>query len=62
VAGDAVGSNGTLGVAGPPTESASAFPQQLAAHQRVVVSRETSASAKQPGPIVLRGKLPRNSS
>jgi hypothetical protein len=62
VARDAVGSTGALGVSGPPTEDAAKFPQQLAAHRRVVVSRETQANAKQPGPVVLSGKLPGKSS
>ncbi len=62
VARDPVGSNGVLGVSGPPTDNAQAFPQQLANHRQVVVSRETKAGAKQPGPIVLRGKLPSGSS
>jgi sigma-70-like protein len=61
VARDAVASNGALGVSGPPTENATKFPQQLAAHRRVVVSRETSAGAKKPGPVVLSGKLPSTS-
>jgi hypothetical protein len=58
VARDPVGSDGALGVAGPPTDKAQEFPQQLANHRQVVVSRETQAGAKQPGPIILRGKLP----
>jgi Sigma-70, region 4 len=61
VARDPVGSDGALGVAGPPTDNAQTFPQQLANHRRVVVSRETKAGAKQPGPIILRGKLPAGS-
>lgn len=61
VARDPVGSDGALGVSGPPTENASEFPQQLAAHRRVVVSRETKANATKPGPIVLSGKLPSTS-
>jgi hypothetical protein len=61
VARDPVGADGTLGVSGPPTENASQFPQQLAAHRRVVVSRETTANATKPGPIVLSGKLPSTS-
>src|SRR5262245_61811270 len=62
VARDPVGSDGTLGVSGPPTDNAQTFPQQLANHRQVVVSRETKAGAKQPGEIVLRGKLPGGSS
>ena len=62
VARDPVGSDGALGVSGPPTDNAQRFPQQLANHRQVVVSRETKAGARQPGPIVLRGKLPSGSS
>jgi hypothetical protein len=58
---DPVGSDGTLGVSGPPTDNASQFPQQMAAHRRVVVSRETNANATKPGPIVLSGRLPSSS-
>jgi predicted transcriptional regulator len=61
VARDPVGSDGALGVSGPPTDNAQTFPQQLANHRQVLVSRETKAGAKQPGPIVLRGKLPSGS-
>jgi hypothetical protein len=61
VARDPVGSDGALGVSGPPTDSAQQFPQQLANHRQVVVSRETKAGAKQPGPVILRGKLPTSS-
>jgi len=58
VARGAVGSNGQLGVSGPPTDNAQQFPQQLANHRRVVVSRETQAGAQAPGPIILSGRLP----
>jgi hypothetical protein len=61
VARDPVGSDGALGVSGPPTDSAQTFPQQLANHRQVVISRETKAGAKQPGPIIMRGKLPSSS-
>jgi hypothetical protein len=61
VARDPVGSDGALGVSGPPTDSAQQFPQQLANHRQVVISRETKAGAKQPGPIIMRGKLPTSS-
>jgi predicted transcriptional regulator len=61
VAGDPVGSNGALGVLGPPTDKAQQFPQQLANHRQVVVSRETKSGPRQPGPVILRGKLPTGS-
>jgi len=62
VATDPVGQDGALGVAGPPANNAQQFPKQLSGHRNVVVSRETKAGATQPGPIVLRGKLPTGSS
>jgi hypothetical protein len=52
-----VGSNGQLGTTGPRTADLKKFPQWLAKYKQVVVSRERSGSAKQPGPIVLRGNL-----
>jgi hypothetical protein len=61
VAGDPVGSDGKLGVLGPPSDKAQQFPQQLADHRQVVVSRETKSGPTQPGPIILRGKLPTSS-
>lgn len=61
VATDPVGKDGALGVAGPPANNAQQFPSQLSSHRNVVVSRETKAGATQPGPIVLRGKLPTGS-
>jgi len=62
VARDPVGADGVLGVSGPPAENAAQFPQQLAAHRRVVVSRESKTGTTKPGPIVLSGKLPSASS
>jgi Sigma-70, region 4 len=61
VATDPVGQDGALGVAGPPSDTAQQFPQQVSSHRNVVVSRETKRGATQPGPIVLRGKLPSGS-
>jgi hypothetical protein len=61
VAGDPVGSDGALGVLGPPTDKAQQFPQQLANHRQVVVSRETKSGPTQPGPMILRGRLPTGS-
>jgi hypothetical protein len=56
-----VGSNGQLGTSGPRTEDLDKFPRWLARYKQVVVSRERSGNAKQPGPIILRGTLPRGS-
>jgi len=54
-----VGSNGQLGTTGPRTEDLAKFPRWLARYKQVVVSRERSGNARTPGPIVLRGTLPR---
>jgi hypothetical protein len=53
-----VTSNGQLGTTGPRTADLDKFPQWLAKYKQVVVSRERNGSAKQPGPVVLRGALP----
>jgi Sigma-70, region 4/Anti-sigma-K factor rskA, C-terminal len=53
-----VGKNGQLGTTGPRAEDLDKFPQWLARYKQVVVSRERNGTAKQPGPIVLRGNLP----
>jgi hypothetical protein len=57
-----VAKDGALGLVGPEAKQASQFPRQLANHKRVVVSRETTADAKQPGTVILRGSLPGGSS
>ena len=53
-----VTANGQLGTTGPRTADLNKFPQWLAKYKQVVVSRERNGSAKQPGPVVLRGNLP----
>ena len=53
-----VTANGQLGTTGPRTADLDKFPRWLAKYKQVVVSRERNGSAKQPGPVVLRGKLP----
>lgn len=59
---DPVGKSGALVVRGPPSDTAARFPQLLAAHRRVVVSRErTAGTGRRPGPAVLRGTLPSGS-
>src|SRR4051795_498979 len=52
-----VTSNGQLGTTGPRSEDLRKFPKWLAKYKQVVVSRERNGSAKQPGPVVLRGAL-----
>jgi hypothetical protein len=56
-----VTSNGQLGTTGPRTADLDKFPTWLAKYKQVVVSRERNGSAKQPGPVVLRGALPGSS-
>ena len=56
-----VGENGQLGTTGPRTEDLDKFPRWLARYKQVVVSRERNGNAKRPGPIILRGTLPRGS-
>jgi hypothetical protein len=53
-----VTANGQLGTTGPRTADLEKFPRWLAKYKQVVVSRERNGSAKQPGPVVLRGALP----
>ena len=51
-----VTANGQLGTTGPRTADLDKFPRWLAKYKQVVVSRERNGSAKQPGPVVLRGR------
>jgi Sigma-70, region 4 len=55
-----VGKNGVFTTGGPQTGQETQFAQWLAQYDHVVVARAdaSSANAKQPGPIVLRGTLP----
>ena len=55
-----VGANGQLGIQGPSEKDLEGFPRLYATYARVVVSRETSESAKRPsGRVILSGKLPK---
>ena len=54
----AVGEDGKFGTSGPRNSDADKFPAWLSEAKQVVVSRETSQDAKQPGPIVLGGDIP----
>jgi len=55
---DPVGTDGRLGIQGPSEDDLKAFPKLYATYERVVVSRETTDSAKRPGSVILTGKLP----
>ena len=57
-----VTADGKLGTSGPREEDLAKFPEWLGKYRQVVVSRDRSQNAKAPGPIVLRGNLPRGSS
>jgi hypothetical protein len=54
-----VGADGRLGTTGPRTEDLDKFPRWFARYRQVVVSRERDGNARSPGPIVLRGTVPR---
>jgi hypothetical protein len=55
-----VGANGQLGIQGPSEKELDAFPKLYATYARVVVSQETSETAKRPSAkVILSGKLPK---
>ncbi len=54
-----VGEDGRLGIQGPSEKDTEDFPKLYASYEKVVVSRETTESAKRPGPLLLSGKLPK---
>src|SRR4051812_43335962 len=53
-----VGADGKLGTSGPRSQDASKFASWFSNAKQVVVSRETSESATQPGPVILAGTIP----
>ncbi len=53
-----VGEDGILTTGGPQQGDEDQFPRWFATYEKVLVTRETSASARQPGPAVLEGMLP----
>ena len=53
-----VGSDGVLTTGGPQKRDESAFPTWFATYEKVLITRETSAKATKPGPVVLEGSLP----
>ena len=53
-----VGKNGILTTGGPQQGDEDEFPQWFATYDKVLITRETDAKAKTPGPAVLEGSLP----
>jgi hypothetical protein len=53
-----VGEDGILTTGGPQERDVDKFPSWFATYDRVLITRETNAKAKQPGPAVLEGTLP----
>jgi len=58
VAQNPVGSDRTLTTAGPRNEDVKAFPQWFASYDSVIVSLDSSPTAKKPGTVILSGDLP----
>jgi hypothetical protein len=58
VAQNPVGSDRTLTTAGPRNEDVKAFPQWFATYDNVIVSLDSSPTAKKPGTVILSGDLP----
>jgi hypothetical protein len=55
---DTVGADGTLGIQGPTEEDVSSFPRLYATYENVVVSEESTESARRPSKVILSGTLP----
>ena len=53
-----VGEDGILTTGGPQQGDQDEFPTWFATYDKVLITRETSASAKRPGPVALEGTLP----
>ena len=53
-----VGQDGILTTGGPQQGDEDEFPSWFATYDKVLITRETSAGARQPGPVVLEGTLP----
>jgi Sigma-70, region 4 len=58
VAQNPVGSGGTLTTAGPRNEDVDKFPEWFASYDTVLVSLDSSPTAKKPGTVILSGDLP----
>ena len=55
-----VGNDGKLGVSGPREGAEDAFLRDFGRARKVIISRETSQDAKEPGPVVMEGEIPRD--
>jgi hypothetical protein len=53
-----VGEDGILTTGGPQQGDEDRFPQWFATYDKILITRETNAQARRPGPAVLEGTLP----
>jgi Sigma-70, region 4 len=53
-----VGEDGILTTGGPQQGDEDQFPQWFATYDKILITRETNARARRPGPAVLEGTLP----
>jgi hypothetical protein len=53
-----VGEDGILTTGGPQQGDEDRFPQWFATYDKILITRETDAKSRQPGPAVLEGTLP----
>jgi hypothetical protein len=53
-----VGQDGILTTGGPQQGDEDRFPTWFATYDKILITRETDAKAKRPGPAVLEGALP----
>jgi Sigma-70, region 4 len=53
-----VGEDGILTTGGPQESDVDKFPTWFATYDKILITRETSAKARRPGPAVLEGTLP----
>jgi hypothetical protein len=53
-----VGQDGILTTGGPQQGDQDEFPTWFATYDKILITRETTAGARQPGPVVLEGTLP----
>jgi hypothetical protein len=58
VAQNPVGSDRTLTTAGPRNQDVSKFPEWFSTYDTVIVSLDSSPTAKKPGTVILSGDLP----
>jgi hypothetical protein len=53
-----VGADGILTTGGPQQGDEDRFPTWFATYDKILITRETDAGARRPGPVVLEGTLP----